>query len=154
MKKQTQAETELTPVGMPFITGLNQIKSNFQQKHSRRWAKNKASKTARMIIPKPSAKMATQLISMNREELSTMIRLFTSHGIFESHCENIGVGNDTNYRFCKEDEEDCLHILCECLALEMLGYHRWGIAFLAKDQLTKIGVAELLRFANKAGLVV
>ncbi|KAK0077812.1 hypothetical protein PV326_009817 [Microctonus aethiopoides] len=43
---------------------------------------------------------------------------------------------------------------CKCPALAMLRYRCWGIAFLAKDQLAEIGAAELLRFANKAELVV
>lgn len=112
-EKGSLADTEIAPVGIPLISGISQIKSYVQHEHSRGWTKNKACKTARAIMPKLSTKRAKQLISMNRRELSTTIRLLTSHGLFKSHCKNIGVGKDTNCKFYREDEEGCLHILCE-----------------------------------------
>ncbi|KAK0097737.1 hypothetical protein PV326_014117 [Microctonus aethiopoides] len=59
-------------------------------------------------------------ISSIKSELSITIRLLTGHGLFKSHCKNIGVGSDANCRFCGEDGEDCLHLLCDCPALAML----------------------------------
>lgn len=93
-KKEAQDDTEIRPVGVPFITGLNQIESGFQQEHLRHWKDKKACKTVRVTMPELSKKKTTQLISMNRRKLRTTIILLTGHGLFKFHSKTIAIGAD------------------------------------------------------------
>lgn len=90
----------------------------------------------------------------NEQELSTTIKLFTGHGLFKFHTKTIGTGADATCKFCEEDKEDSLHLLCDCPTLALIRYHHWGIAFLSRDQLVEKGVTELLKLATEAKLMV
>lgn len=108
-RKGMQDDTELSPVEVPSVTGLNQIKSGLQQEHLRRWKDNYACKIVGVTMPEQSSKRVTQLISMNRRKLSTIIRLLTGHGMFKFHSKTIGIGTDATCWFCEESKEDSQH---------------------------------------------
>lgn len=70
----------------------------------------------RKIIPgqrcQDRAAREQQLRIMDRERLSTIIKLFTGHGRFKAHWKTMSLIDEDLRRYYDEATEDIIHILC------------------------------------------
>lgn len=58
-----------------------------------------------------------KMLQLNRQEIKTLVGIITGHAEVNYHKHNTGRTSDPDCRFCGEEEETVLHILCDCEAL-------------------------------------
>jgi hypothetical protein len=61
-----------------------------------------------------------KLLSFNRTQSRAVIGLLTGHNTLRRHLHIMGLSDNPICRKCGTGEEICVHILCECEALDSL----------------------------------
>ena len=65
----------------------------------------------------------------------------------------MGLRNDPMCRKCGTEEENSVHILCECEALASLRHTYLGSLFLDPEDIRELGVGAIWNFAKETGLL-
>jgi len=107
----------------------------------------------RELICGPDPATGARLFSLNRIQTKVVIGLLRGHNTLRRHLCLMGIGNYPRCRKCGTEEENSVHILCECEALASLRYIYLGSFFLDPDDITKLGVGAVWRFGNATGLL-
>lgn len=72
---------------------------------------------SKQLIPGFLPKFAAEILKLNRSNIRILIRALTGHCKLNKHLSRMGLSENPYCRFCADDEETPLHILCECDAL-------------------------------------
>ncbi|XP_055698849.1 uncharacterized protein LOC129799159 [Phlebotomus papatasi] len=91
---------------------LNEKATNEHKVH---WAKQPGLRRAKLIL-EPDGKWRKEIQNLNKIQLRLLVGLLTGHCALGSHLKRMGISTDETCRYCLEDEEDNIHILCYCPA--------------------------------------
>lgn len=86
------------------------------------WHNTPALRQAKEFIKGPSPKIADYLLSQNRRTTRIIVGLLTGHCRLNKHMKALGLAEDTLCRFCMEEEETAVHVLCHCEGLSRLRF--------------------------------
>ena len=97
----------------------NQIDNYFQKKWSKAWKSYDQARQTKIWFPKPDCKKSTQLLTMQRNNLSRLVQFLTGHNKLKRH-KNLqnGVNDPHSCRLCLEEEESSFHVIAECPATQ------------------------------------
>jgi hypothetical protein len=81
--------------------------------------------------------------------LRVIIGMLTGHSCLRKFLNRIGKAENTNCRYCQEDEdEDVNHVLTECPAFARIRLSVLGKAFPSEVELKEVNFLSLLKFAK------
>ena len=103
----------------PKVNQKNQIDIYFQNKWSKAWKAYDQARQTKIWFPKPDCKKSTQLLTMERNNLSRLVQFITGHNKLKRH-KNLqnGVDDPHSCRLCLEEEESSFHVIAECPATQ------------------------------------
>jgi hypothetical protein len=110
---------------------------------------------ARKLISGPDLATRAQLLSFNRTQSRVVIGLLTGHNSLRRHLyiPHNGLSNNPTCRKCGTEEENSVHILCECEALPSLRHSHLGSFFLDPEDIRKLRIGAIWIFAQGTGLL-
>ncbi|GAB0090086.1 Odorant receptor [Sergentomyia squamirostris] len=110
--------TGLLPIGSLTKNQVREmLKTKADSEFRRLWLRKDGLRKAKMFIA-PDGKWSKQALSLNKNQLRTLVALLTGHGAFNSHVHRLGLSDNVNCRYCKQETEDNIHILCSCPAIQ------------------------------------
>jgi hypothetical protein len=92
-----------------------------------------------------------RLLSFNRTQSRNVIGL-TGHNILKRHLYVMGLSNNPICRKCGTEEETSVRVLCACEALASLRHSYIGSFFLDPEDITKLNIGVVFKFAKGTGL--
>ena len=75
-----------------------------------------------------TAKTTAELLNFYRKEVRMLMGLLTGHCRLNKHMSNLGLEKDALCRFCQEEEETAIHVLCHCDSLTKVRLSQLGRA--------------------------
>ncbi|KAJ8916729.1 hypothetical protein NQ315_013933 [Exocentrus adspersus] len=75
-----------------------------------------------MFIKKRSARLTDDLLGQNRKAIRIIVGLLTGHCRLNKHMSLMGLAEEATCRFCSEEEETAVHVLCQCEGLARLRF--------------------------------
>ena len=108
---------------------------------------------ARELISGPYLTTRAQLLSFNRTQARVVISLLTEHNTLRRHLYIMGLSNNPTCGKCGTEEEISVHILCECGALASLRHTHLRSFFLDPEDVRKLSVRAIWKFAKGTGLL-
>ncbi|KAK9499943.1 hypothetical protein O3M35_002877 [Rhynocoris fuscipes] len=82
-----------------------------------------------------------------------IVDLLTGHCRLNKHMRNLRIVEDDLCRYCLEEEESAVHILCHCEGLARLRFRIFGEAYPQPTSLTEGSLARLKGFICESCLV-
>ena len=128
------------------------IKSWMQTKSQEWWNKSPGMRQAKEFIKKPSPTFTEYLLSQKRSSTRILVGLLTGHCRLNKHMSTIGLTEELLCRFCQEEEETAVHILCHCEGLSRLRFLTLGEEKPGAQRYTGDLKASLWSLIEKAGL--
>jgi hypothetical protein len=98
------------------------------------WKSSKDCKHSKAFVEGPQQGRATKLLSMSRQQLSTVVGLLTGHLGLYGHLRRIGKDITPLCRRCLNGNETVEHLLCECENLTI----SWGCIFGQSSELQQL----------------
>ena len=119
------------------------------------WKNQSGLRQSRLFVLEPPGEAkARQLLSLNRQELRTLVGLFTGHCGLRKHLSVIRVHTDSTLcRKCELADETAHHVLCECVALARSRAYELGQAFPEASDYMNFPLRSVLRFVKSTALL-
>jgi hypothetical protein len=108
---------------------------------------------ARELISVPNLATGARILSFNTTQSRVVIGLLTGHNTLKRHLHVMGLGNNPICRKCGTEEENSVHILCECEVLDSLRYTYMGSFFLDPEGIRVLGMGVIWNFAKGTGFL-
>jgi len=108
---------------------------------------------AQELISGPNLATRARLLSFNRTQSRAVTGLLTGHNTVRRHLYIMGLSNNPTFRKCGTEEENSVHILCECEALCILRHTHLGSFFLDPEDIRKLTIGAFWNFAKGTGLL-
>ncbi|XP_060516851.1 uncharacterized protein LOC132696179 [Cylas formicarius] len=100
---------------------------DWMDRESRRWWRDMpGQRQAKEFLRGPSANFTEDLLSYNRKAVRIMVGLRTGHCRRKRHLSLMEVEENTECRFCQEEEETTAHVLCHYEGLARVRFHLLG----------------------------
>ncbi|GAB0100164.1 hypothetical protein DMENIID0001_161590 [Sergentomyia squamirostris] len=100
----------------------------------------------------PDGKWSKQALSLNKNQLRTLVALLTGHGAFNSHLHRLGLSDNVNCRYCQQETEDNIPILCSCPAIQDKRRRFLGRDMCPPSSIKQSKVVAILAFARSIEL--
>ena len=97
-----------------------------QNKSLEWWRSFPHQRQAKEFIKERSAKFTEDLLRQNRKAIRIIVSLLTGHCRLNRHMSLMGLAEDATCRFCQEEEETSVHVLCHCEGLARLRFQLLG----------------------------
>jgi hypothetical protein len=108
---------------------------------------------AQELIPGPNLAIGAQLLSSNRTQSRVVIGLLAGHNTLRRHLHVMALTNDPTCRKCGTEEENSVHVLCECEALASLRHRYLGSFSLNPADIRMLGVGAIWNFTKGTRLL-
>ena len=118
-KKGAQNITEIesdTP-RPPKSVMQKKIKNSFLTSWNESWIARADCRQTKIWFPRINTKYSENIIKYDRQQVSSLVQLFTGHNYLKRHQALVDHSDDNLCRLCLEDEETSLHVMTECPAL-------------------------------------
>ena len=89
----------------------NLIREYVKDTWLKRWNKEKACRQTRLFIPVPNNKIARYLLDCTRFQAGKLVQWLTGHAKLNRHLGLMGLANNSQCRFCEEEEETTIHLV-------------------------------------------
>lgn len=94
----------------------------------------------------PSKKRAEEALSLSKADLRLLTSILTGHCTLRHHLKRMGIGTNSECRFCLEEDETSEHLLCECEATARQRLYHFGRAFMDPSDVAKLSARTILGF--------
>jgi hypothetical protein len=94
-----------------------------------------------------------RLLPFNRTQARVIIDLLTGHNTLQRHLYIMGLSNNPTCGKCDTEEENSVHILCECEAMASLRHTYLGSFFLDPENIKKLSIGAIWNFTKGKGLL-
>jgi hypothetical protein len=94
--------------------------------HKKYWESVTGLTQAKGLIPGPSARRTKDQLKLNRDQLRSVVRLFTGHCHLKGHLFKLGLTDDPICARCLEEDESGTHVLCDWEAIAYLRLRHLG----------------------------
>jgi ribonuclease HI len=130
-----------------------QCMNNLLLKHKNHWNTSRGSIITKRFIPNVSEKFSLQLLNLKRIEIRTIIGLLTGHCLLKKHGQRLKLYSDSICRLCEEEEEDSIHILCECVALADLRNKFFNQEYVEPENFFKLNFRAIFAFLKESNIL-
>jgi len=101
------------------------------------------------LIQGPILATKAQLLSFNRTQSRVVTGLLTGHNTLKRHLYVMGLSNNPACRKCGFEEENSVHILCQCEALASFRHTHLGFFFLDPEDIMNLSIGAIWNFGKK-----
>ncbi|KAK9512908.1 hypothetical protein O3M35_001219 [Rhynocoris fuscipes] len=108
---------------------------------------------AKFFLKRRSDRFTAEVLNLDKQAVRMIVVLLTGHCRLNKHKRNLRIVVDDLCRYCLEEEESAVHILCHCEGLARLRFRIFGEAYPQPTSLTESSLARLKRFICESGLV-
>ncbi|KAJ8919261.1 hypothetical protein NQ315_003844 [Exocentrus adspersus] len=120
---------------------------------SREWWRNlPQQRQAKMFIKERSARLTDDLLGQNRKAIRIIVGLLTEHCRLNKHMSLMGLAEEATCRFCSEEEETAVHVLCQCEGLARLRFLILGEENPSASSYTKAPLSRLWSLIQRTQL--
>ena len=105
-------------------------------------------KVSKTLIGDTPRKCARFLLGLDRIHARLMVGLLTGHGTTKHMWFKI-----RSCRYCGEEEETSIHIICQCPAIAGIRREALGLEYLAPSEVKGIELSKILTLAIKVRLL-
>jgi hypothetical protein len=123
------------------------------RKHQEYWESLRGLRQAKGLIQGPSAKRTKDLLRLNRDQLKWVVELLTGHCHLKGQLFKLGLTADPICERCLEDDESCIHILCDCEAVAYTRFRQLGQYFKEPSDYYDASIDKVLQFIRSVGLI-
>ncbi|KAI5651294.1 immunoglobulin i-set domain-containing protein [Phthorimaea operculella] len=116
------------------------------------WKRSAGLTHSKLLIRGFSQKYTSVILSMNRNNLRMITRALTGHCNLNKHLCRMGLTEATYCRYCAEDDETPLHVLCECEALVQTRSRTTGGHLLSPREVQSLDPKQIVAFLRMARL--
>jgi hypothetical protein len=116
------------------------------------WNLVQGNRQAKLFLTTHSKKRASEILNMSRTNIRLITELLTGHCHLKKHLHRIGLSASNTFRFCEDEEETPVHILCECDEIARLRLLYLGHAFPKPGDVMANPLRQMVRFIEKTGL--
>uniref|UniRef100_T1I9C7 Reverse transcriptase zinc-binding domain-containing protein n=1 Tax=Rhodnius prolixus TaxID=13249 RepID=T1I9C7_RHOPR len=121
------------------------IKLWMQDRSREWWVKTPGQRQAKKFIHSYSPKLTAELLQLGRVAIRIAVGILAGHCRLNKHMHCMGLATDSLCRFCQEEEETALHVVCQCEGLVWLRYRLFGKEKLVPTSLSQGPLSDLLR---------
>ncbi|KAI5651297.1 hypothetical protein NE865_00541 [Phthorimaea operculella] len=145
-------------VGPEPILGINKSAPRrvlniwVNQRAQELWKRSAGLTHSKLLIRGFSQKYTSVILSMNRNNLRMITRALTGHCNLNKHLCRMGLTEATYCRYCAEDDETPLHVLCECEALVQTRSRTTGGHLLSPREVQSLDPKQIVAFLRMARL--
>lgn len=139
-------------IGIPKSTVKNIIKEWVNQESNHLWHDTNGQETSKFLIREFSWKKTTERLQLGKNQLRILTGLLTGHCRLNKHMRRIRASENDSCRFCHEEDETSIHILCECEALCHKRDFELGWSKLQPREIHERHPRDILRYINAIGL--
>jgi hypothetical protein len=142
---------------------LGVARQNVRKRKIKRWVGNQhlvlwrgpcsTQRQARELTSGPNLATRAPVLSFNRTQSRVVIGLLIGHNTLRRHLYVMGVSDNSICRKCGTEEETSVHVLCECEALASLRHSYLGSFFLDPEDIRKLNIGAIRKFAKGTGLL-
>ncbi|KAJ8911477.1 hypothetical protein NQ315_010848 [Exocentrus adspersus] len=120
---------------------------------SREWWRNfRQQRQAKMFIKERSARLTEDLLGQNRKAIRIIVGLLTGHCRLNKHMSLMVLAEEATCRFCSEEEETAVHVLCQCEGLARLRFLILGEENPSASSYTKAPLSRLWSLIQRTQL--
>ncbi|XP_075168262.1 uncharacterized protein LOC142240444 [Haematobia irritans] len=115
----SSTESVISDVFPPLSLFIYRIKGKYEGLWKRRWASSVGCEQTKLMWDDNNTRNSEVLMSLQREDVRSMIGIITGHNTLGKHMVRIGLASDDICRWCLDPDatEDSFHFLCQCPAL-------------------------------------
>ncbi|XP_048478231.1 uncharacterized protein LOC125488794 [Plutella xylostella] len=139
-------------IGLPKCTSRREIKDWAQNQSLEAWNNVPGQHHARALIVGYSQKFTRRALELTRNQLRVLTRTLSGHCRLNSHLHKMGLSDTPTCRFCNEEDETPMHILCECEAIIHKRNRILGGYKLAPIDVRSLSPGKIIRFIKDLGL--
>lgn len=110
-------------------------------------------KVSKALIESASDKYIEFIMRLDRKHTKLLVSLLTGHGATRYMWYKIGVAKSGSCRYCGEEEETSIHILCHCPAIAGKRRETLGLEYPAPDEIKGMELSSVLALALKVRLM-
>jgi hypothetical protein len=137
---------------VPFSVGKNLIKKQLEQRHRDRWTACTGYRQSKVLMRYFLPSRVSELLAMNKSRLRVAVGLLTGHTSLRAHLHKPEYTEGQECRLCGHENEDSVHIVCDCPVLACKRYRIWYCMFLKPEDLENVRVSSLLSLVANTGL--
>ncbi|KAK9501976.1 hypothetical protein O3M35_012594 [Rhynocoris fuscipes] len=94
----------------------------------------------------------SELLNLDKQAVRMIVGLQTGHWDLNNHMHNRLLADDDLCRFCLEEEETTVHVLCQCEGLARLRLRIMGEPYPSPCSFMEEPLSRLKAFINESGL--
>jgi len=138
----------------PWCIAMERYGNWEKAEHKKYWNATPGLRQSKMFIGEELIDAPnSELMALNKNDLRTLIGLYTGHSRLGKHLQTIGVSSDSPMcRLCLEADETAHHILCECDALARLRMEILGNGYPQPDFYHTLPIKDVLRLIKSANI--
>lgn len=139
-------------LGLPKSTFRYILHSWAQNQGNLRWLNAPGMKHAKELITGYSHKLTSSVLNMTRNQVRVLVRTLTGHCRLNRQLLVMGLSDTETCRFCLEDDETPIHILCYCEALTRKRSSVLGGYKVTPQDIRELDPKQITRFIKDVGL--
>ncbi|KAK9499414.1 hypothetical protein O3M35_002456 [Rhynocoris fuscipes] len=138
--------------GLPRSTIRSSILNWLNIQSQEWWQKTPGQRQAKLAIKGRSKSFTADLLNQERKIVRMVVGLLTGHCRLNKHMYNMRLADDDLCRFCLEEEETAVHVLCQCEGLARLRLRIMGDPYPSPCSFMEEPLSRLKAFINESGL--
>ena len=138
-------------VGLGFNEIKGWIRNKTVESHVKEWEDSQDCMHTKYFIPRIDSTISKYLCKLGKEKVNMAVAVITGHCKLNKHLSRIGVRDSVMCELCGTDEETPYHIICLCPRLANRRYNMWGKFVLSMEEVRKVKLEEVLKFARESG---
>lgn len=107
---------------------------------------------SKALIKGYNRKFANGLLALSKDQICTLARSLTGHCKLNKHMHTLNLSDTTGCRFCEEEMETPMHLLCDCGPLMYKRSTHLGRQVLTPEEIQTVPIKNLLRFLAAVGI--
>ncbi|XP_048484155.1 uncharacterized protein LOC105391530 [Plutella xylostella] len=139
-------------IGLPKCTSRREIKDWAHNQSLEAWNNVPGQHHARALIVGYSQKFTRRVLELTRNQIRVLTRTLSGHCRLNRHLHKMGLSDTPICRFCNEEDETPMHILCECEAIIHKRNRILGGYKLAPIDVRSLPPGKIIRFIKDLGL--
>lgn len=147
-KTSVEATQSVKP---PLSSFKKKMKDTLMKEWCDRWKSTHKYKITKYFWPTIELKKSKECISSNKKAFRTLVGTFTGHCLLGKHAKRIGIAESDLCRICQDlgSEEDIIHLICKCPALDRFRLYSVGAFCMLEEDLGRISIKHIKDFIKE-----
>lgn len=150
------AETKLIgpepACGIPKSSLLYELRSWAARQSYSLWLNAPGKVHTKALLKGHTSSYSSEALNMSRNHLRVLTRTLTGHCRLRRHMCKMGLATEAICRYCQEDEETPIHLLCNCCAIGSARSRTLGGHVLSPEEVKMIPPRKIVQYILDLGL--